>query len=96
MSDPREAVARLHALLERARPSDLRLGQQITVDGTVEFTTENDLILATVTGRPGTSRRTVRFSVTGESAKWSCTCMRSESPLCKHVVAAITTAAPPG
>ena len=94
MADPREAVASLHAGMGDARPSNLRLGRQIATGGSIEFAVEDDLIVAVVAGSRLTSKRTVRFSP-GDSHtawSWSCTCMKDESPWCKHVVAAVVAA----
>ena len=87
MTDPRHCLASLSDMLGQARPSNLRLGQQIAAEGHVAIT-------AVVTGPPGTSRRTVRFTPDGGDTawSWSCTCMSAESPWCKHLVAAVIAA----
>lgn len=89
-----DVLAGLQAAGERARPSDLRLGQQLAVDGGVEFSDQDDSFVAVVTGPPGTSRRTVRFS-TSEPITWTCTCRKADSPWCKHVVAVVVAASQP-
>lgn len=92
MSDALAPVSRLYQSLHFARPSDRRLGKAILRKGTVDFDVDDTHIVAVVTGPPGTTRRRVTFERGQDGLRWSCTCMSTPSPWCKHAVAATIAA----
>jgi len=93
MSDALAPVSRLCQSLHLARPSDRHLGEAIVREGTVDFDVDDTRVVAVVTGPPGTTRRRVTFAQGQDGLRWSCTCMSTASPWCKHAVAATVAAA---
>ena len=95
MSDALAPVSGLYRSLHLARPSDRRLGEAILKEGAVDFAMDGDRAVAVVTGPSGTTRRRVTFEEGQDGLRWSCTCMSTPSPWCKHAVAATIAAATP-
>lgn len=92
MDDPFLVVANAARVIEEATPSNRRLAEQILAEGQVEVQCAADMIRATVTGPPGSSRRTVGFTGAEGDLSWRCTCTSDASPRCKHVVAVVLAA----
>lgn len=83
------AIAKLD--LDRATPSNLRLGTELAEQGYVELVkSEPDELVARVGGSPGASRRTVTYGRTADGdVVWGCTCRKVDSLWCKHACAVV-------
>ncbi len=89
MADELHVVKKLAGHLGDARPSDRRLGEEITAAADVDVGHEGAGLVVTVGATPRSGGRTVCFHWCGDETTWSCTCTREASPWCKHVVAAV-------
>lgn len=85
-------VAALTDGLDHARSSDRHAGEQIAEQAEINFSTDQDLTVASVGSTAESGGRTVRFALGEHPVSWSCTCVGDDSPWCKHVVAAVLTA----
>lgn len=76
-------------LQDLARPSDLRLGQEIARQRGIEFIEFGPLRVAAKVGgvAAAQTRRTVVLESTPAGLHWSCTCTRHTHHFCKHCVA---------
>lgn len=93
MADEMRDIADLAGALGDARASDRRRAEKIAEQAEIDFTIQDDLVIAAVGATPDAGGRSVRFARGDGGIVWSCTCTADPSPWCKHAVAAILIAA---